>query len=359
VKSSTQHSAQAGFYARTREATKILVVDLGFLGDTVHLVPALWEIKRHYPQAAVHVLTTTLGAEMLQLAPCSDHAWAVELHPGKRTLAQQWSVLRSLRREHFDLAFNFSGADRTIFMTALAGARWTITHAAGRDHFWSGWLSSNQVSRRSNELPVYEQRRAVLAACGFELGPARFELSVPESARAWAAGLVPAGAIHLSINASTYLKEWPLTHWIELTRALLQRDARIHVVATGSNSAREQKRLAELVGAVSHPRLRTFAGLTVAQLGALLAHSAWHVGADSGVLHLAAALGVRTVSIFREYPGLKEWLPRGPEHRHRTSPCTCETQVRDSCQRHQIAECLASISPTSVLALLDCGQPTS
>src|SRR5258708_177476 len=40
-----------GFLATTRAAKKILAVELGFLGDTVHLVPALWEIKRHYPAA--------------------------------------------------------------------------------------------------------------------------------------------------------------------------------------------------------------------------------------------------------------------------------------------------------------------
>ena len=153
MSSPTLQPDQTGFYTQTRVAKKILVVDLGFLGDTLHLVPALWEIKRHYPQSALHVLTSPLGAEVLRLAPCADRAWAIELYPGKRTLRQQWTIVRSLRRERFDLAFNFSGADRTIFMTALAGARWRMAHAAGRQHFWSGWLLPNWVPRRSTEMP--------------------------------------------------------------------------------------------------------------------------------------------------------------------------------------------------------------
>jgi ADP-heptose:LPS heptosyltransferase len=343
---------QMGFYARTRAAKKALVVDLGFLGDTIHLVPALWEIKRHYPGCAVHVLTSTLGAEVLQLAPCADRAWGVELYPGKRTLRQQWQVLRSLRREHFDVAFNFSGADRTVFMTALAGARWKLGHEAGRKHVWNHWLIPNWVPRQSTDQPVYEQRRAVLAACGFELAPPGFALRVPEAAKAWAAAHIPEGALHFSMNASTFRKEWPLPHWIELAKRLLRNNPRLRIVATGSADDRERARLRELAASVSAPGLQTFTALGVAQLAALLERCSQHVGGDSGVLHLAAALGVPTLSIFREYPGLKEWLPRGPQHQHLTAPCACAEELRESCRRRQTAECLEGLSPESVAALL-------
>ena len=113
----------AKFYSTTRAARKIIVVDLGFLGDTVHLVPALWEIKQNYPAARLEVLTSPVGAEVLALAPCVDGAWALDMHPKTRTLKQQWQILRGLWRERFEVAFNFSGADRTIFMTALTLAR--------------------------------------------------------------------------------------------------------------------------------------------------------------------------------------------------------------------------------------------
>src|SRR5262252_132818 len=95
------------FYRETKGARKIIVVDLGFLGDTVHLVPALWEIKSGYPQAELHVLTSPVGAEVLRLAPCVARAWALEMDHEKRTVHQQWQILRGLRREHFDVAFNF------------------------------------------------------------------------------------------------------------------------------------------------------------------------------------------------------------------------------------------------------------
>jgi ADP-heptose:LPS heptosyltransferase len=343
---------QTGFYAQTREAKKILVVDLGFLGDTLHLIPALWEIKRNYPQASVHVLTSPVGAEVLTLAPCADRAWAIEMMPDKRTLGQQWRVLRALRREGFDVAFNFSGADRSIFMTAFSGARWKLAHEAQRTHFWNPWLIPRWIPRRSTDLPVFEQRRAVLEACGLKLTSPRFDLRVPGDATAWAVTHVLAGAVHLSPNASVWYKEWPLPNSIELARHLLAEQPQLQIVATAGSSAREQARLKELVSAIANPRLLTFTALTVPQLAALLTRCFAHVGADSGVLHLAVALGLPTVSIFRDYPGLKEWLPRGPQHRHLTVPCPCATQMRESCSSVQIARCLAEISPASVAARL-------
>src|SRR5690349_14489456 len=101
------------FHESTRAAKKIVVVDLGFLGDTLHLIPALQEIKRHYPAAALHVLSSPLGTEVLRLAPCVDCVWPLEIDPARRNWRDHWRMIRALRRERFDLSFNFGGNDRT------------------------------------------------------------------------------------------------------------------------------------------------------------------------------------------------------------------------------------------------------
>jgi ADP-heptose:LPS heptosyltransferase len=335
-------------YGRTSGARKVLVVDLGFLGDSVHLVPALWELKRGYPEAALHVMTTPLGAEVLRLAPCVDRAWGVELQAGKRTLRQQWAVVRTLRREGFEVAFNFSGADRTLFMTALTGAKWRVAHAgAGRWHFWNRWLIPHWVSRRPRHLPIFEQRRQVLAACGLALEPARFDLRLPEAARAWAAEQIPAGALHFSLNASTPLKEWPVEHWTALAQKLRSERGDVQIVCTGSNHPRERSRLEAFAAGLGAGAL-VFTGLPIERLAAALARCVLHVGADSGVLHLAMALGLPTVSVFREYPGLEEWAPAGPPHRRLTVPCPCADQKHPPCESRGIAECLAGLKPEAV-----------
>ena len=59
--------AQGGFLPRTRGARKVMVLDLGFLGDTVHLLPALWMVRQAYPQAELHV---TVAEHITSLMAC-------------------------------------------------------------------------------------------------------------------------------------------------------------------------------------------------------------------------------------------------------------------------------------------------
>jgi ADP-heptose:LPS heptosyltransferase len=63
----SQPGAQT-FYSRTRLARKVMVLDLGFLGDTVHLLPALWMVRQAYPLAELHV---TVAAQITSLLDCA------------------------------------------------------------------------------------------------------------------------------------------------------------------------------------------------------------------------------------------------------------------------------------------------
>jgi len=336
------------FLERTRAASKIIVIDFGFLGDSVHLLPALWEIKRQYAGAKLHTLSATVGAELLALAPCVDRPWAFPLTAKSPPWWKHWDILWALRRQRFDVAFNFTGSDRSLFATTFIGAPWTLGLEANRSHFWNRWMASDWVQRGTRKLPVFEQRRQILAARGFSLQPPRFDLLVPEEARSYAQEKIPENTVHLSINASTPVKEWPLENWIALAKALLAADGSLHLAATGSALPREQARLAALAKAVGHPRLVCLPGANIARLAAILQRSRLHIGADSGVLHLAMALGVPTLAVFRDYAGLKEWLPPGPQHRHLVAPCRCQEENRTDCLTDGKSSCLASISASRV-----------
>jgi heptosyltransferase-1 len=341
-------STMPTFLERTRSAAKIIVIDFGFLGDSVHLVPALWEIKRHYPKAELHTLSATVGAELLGLAPCVDRPWAIPLTAKSPRWWKHWNVLWALRRQTFDAAFNFTGSDRSLFATAFIGARRTLIFEGGRKHFWSKWLTSDWVEQGTRQIPVFEQRRQVLAASGFSLEPARFDLRIPEEARQFAQEKVPGNTVHLSINASTPVKEWPLENWIALAKSLLAADGPLHLAATSSLQSREQARLAALARAVDNPRLVCLTGPSMAQLAAVLQRSRLQIGGDSGVLHLAMALGVPTLAVLRDHAGLKEWLPTGERHRHFVTACRCINENLTVCLATGKAACLSSISAEQV-----------
>jgi ADP-heptose:LPS heptosyltransferase len=85
----------------------------------------------------------------------------------------------------------------------------------------------------------------------------------------------------------------------------------------------------------------------VALLSAVLAGSELHLGLDSGVLHLAVALGKPTVSLFRESAGRPGWAPRGANHRVLLRDCPCHQTGRATCAGSR-ALCLSKILPQDV-----------
>ena len=225
-------------YAHTSGARRLLVVDLGFLGDTVHLIPALWELRRHYPAAEIHVVTTPLGAAVLTLTPWIRRVWTIELEKTRRSTWAQLRTIRALRRAHFDLAVNFTGADRTLILMGLTGARHRVARVPDRWHFWNPWLIRHWIPQPDRQQPVFEQRRIMLAACGLPIdGSARFNLEIPEEATRWAAEQIPAQSIHLSLSASTPIKEWPLERWIELGRQLVIKFPQSSIVVTSDRKS--------------------------------------------------------------------------------------------------------------------------
>lgn len=337
-------------FVHTAGARRLLVVDLGFLGDTVHLIPALWELRQHYPAAEIHVVTTPLGSAVLTLTPWIHRVWTIELEKTRRSTFAQLRTIRALRRTHFDLAFNFTGADRTLILMGLTGARHRVARVPDRWHFWNPWLIGHWVQQPDRQQPVFEQRRIMLAACGIPVeGHARFNLEIPGDATRWAAGQTPGQSIHLSLSASTPIKEWPLERWIELGRQLLIKFPQSAIVVTSGSSPREWVRVRDFSAALGVDRLRSIIQPTLPQFAALLKRCRLHIGCDSGPLHLAMALETPTLSLFRRYYGTEEWLPRGPHHRHITVECTCSGQRKPPCLARSTSDCLSAISEITVL----------
>ncbi|MCU0772121.1 MAG: glycosyltransferase family 9 protein [Verrucomicrobia bacterium] len=346
------------FRERTREARNWLVVDFGFLGDSVQLVPTLWELKRHLPGAQLHVLTTRVGGEVLRMAPCVDRVWDLELMPDRRTWREQFRVLRDLRRQAFDAAITFSGSDRTLFWTWFSAARERAAHTWGKPHLWAGWMIPDIVPQQDPDLPIARQRLRVLASLGFSAGPLRYDLDPGEASRQHASTLVPEGAAHLSINAAKPLKEWPLEHSIQLAQQLLKHWPRLHLVASASSRERERERLQRLERAVHNPRLRCLpADLGIADLAAVLRRCRIHIGPDSGVMNLATAMGVPTISFFRDQPGYKSWLPCGDQDHAFVGNCHCVDHRDAPCLASARAECLAAITPDMAFRVIQSRLP--
>lgn len=333
------------------EWKKILVVDLGFLGDTVHSIPAIRALA--LSGARVDVMTTPVGAELLNLVPEVNRTWIVPLRKPSPPPWKNLGTLCAIRKEKYDGAITFAGSDRNLFCTGWAGARNRVAHLTGQNSWPARWRLTRTVSSRDRAQPVFEQRLAVLRELGWAGESPGWAWRIPEDDVSWIEEQNIHPFLHLSISAaSSPLNEWPIDAWAATLRELWQQAPRVKIFATGAGSEREKARLMDLSALLADPRLRIpDERLPIARLAGLLQAGCAHVGLDSGVLHLAVALGKPTVSLFRDSAGRPGWAPRGGNHRVRVSSCPCQESGDTTCEGGR-SRCLAQIPSAEVTRMI-------
>src|SRR5947207_5430199 len=309
------------------------------LGDFVLATPAIHALRERFPEARIALLTRAFLSPLAERVAALDDVWALPRVEGARSLASLLATVSAVARFRPDLAFVMNGVSRSKSADAfawLSGARMIV----GRSRVFAGSPPADAPERpgeaaldRSLEDPLYDLDVPVgRASVGEEerlldlvrwLGGTpspipRLDLSDADRAagRARIDGSLQAAQIAnrgpivgLHPGAANELKCWPLESFVALGVGL----------ATGSeapprlvvfDSPRERGRAAAVVaglaardvaaGLVPASGIGTFAG-TVAAIDLLACN-------DSGVMHIAAAVGVPTVS-FHSLGRPAEWAP--------------------------------------------------
>jgi ADP-heptose:LPS heptosyltransferase len=311
--------AQGGFLEKTRGARKVMVLDLGFLGDTVHLLPVLWMVRQAYPQAELHVAVADHIISLMTCLPWIDRAWGYPRFPKHATLRQNLQMVARLRRERFDVVINLNGSDRSSWLTLLSGAPARLGRRPedGGPPFW-GRMFTEFVQYNSKTEPVYMQKCRCLEQAGFPFTQAEFHARI-DPAHLRAAGIAPADAgtyFHLSPFTTADKKELPPEQLAGLISVLESRFPEKRWVLSGAPTERERRKMEALVAVLKRKPWRMFAGeLNLVQLAAVIQHSAVHLCGDTGTLHLALMAGASSVSWFRSGAGTSAWIPLGNTHR--------------------------------------------
>jgi ADP-heptose:LPS heptosyltransferase len=315
----TDHADGNGFPARTRGARKVMVLDIGLLGDTVHLLPALWNIRQAYPDAALHVAVAEHVTSVLKCVPWVAQIWGYPRFLKRTTFAQNRQFVARLRRERFDVLINLNGSDRSNWLTLFSGARARLVKASpgGGRHFWRH-VFANYVGYHNLVEPAYLQRCRLLEKAGFPAHEPEFHVQLgPEQLAPARLTAADAGTyFHLSPFTTDDVKELPPGQLAELIGALEQRFPEKRWVISCSPTDRERRKMDALLALLPHPPWRVCVGnLDLVQVSAVIQNSAVHLCGDTGTLHLGLMVGARTVSWFRPNPGLKAWAPVGERHR--------------------------------------------
>jgi len=322
---------------------KILAIQFRYLGDAVLMTPALRAIKEHFPKDELHVLVAAEIAPLLQPVPWLKRVWAFPRARGKARLRESWPVIRALRRERFDGSVDFGSSDRSAIISLLCGARQRLAP------LWpGGFLGRRFCYTRTVRIPesLHEVLRHLylLSAWGIaNPGSLDLEIHTDPADDAAAALRFPSPAVLCHLASGAIKKEWPLIRWAEFHR--LAAAAGCETVFSTGISARDREQLEEFQklapGAMVFPPEPD-----LARFMAVIKRARLFVSGDTGPLHIAAGLGVPTVSLFGPSPA-HQWAPLGKQHRMlQGSPCTCAPRL-GICESP--TPCMATISPEAVL----------
>lgn len=304
------------FYEKARDARRLLVLDLGFLGDTVHLIPALHAIRKAWPEATLDVMAEEKAKQLLQIVPGVDGILGYPRFPKGPKWYEDFGRVKKLRASGYDAVINLNGSDRSSILTGASGAQWRLGRVPPKPAAFWRHCFTHTVDVPHGGRPVFQQRWECLQAAGIPVSKAP-EFAVEISAEIESA--VDAkldgetGFVHVSPCTTQDMKELPLEELVQLVAALSERGK---VVVSCAPNERERGKVAALLERLPAPPWRVFAGeLSLLELAAVMGRAKIHFGGDSGALHLALMMNTPTVSWFRDYPGKAEWLPVGDAHR--------------------------------------------
>ena len=269
--------------------TELLIIKPSSLGDIVHGLQVATSLKAQCDGLRISWVVGDMFAPIVRACEAVDQVYVFERKAGTKGFLK---LVRELRKTKFDCAFDFQGLLRTGLMTSRSLGKKKVGRTDARE--WAGMFYDLKVplppdGRRSHAVDILLQFCPVLGAQPELRGRLRFRES---------------GAFHLSFaegrGGSKPFLMFPDSRRAEkcwggfkqLTEMILREHPTRKVIWAGNN------RVPDRHAFPSAQFLNLTANTSLVSLPALIQRAEWVLTNDSGPMHLAAALGVKTLGVF-------------------------------------------------------------
>lgn len=340
------------------EIESLLIVKMSAVGDVIMSLPALEVIHRKYPAAEIDWLVEPPAAGILEGHPAINRIIVSPRRQLSRLvrsgrLLQAWRLAAAFRRElrarEYDVVLDLQGLVKSAVLVGQARGRRKVGFSRTRER--TAWALTEK-------MPAYDPGRHAalryLDAAVYLGGqwpdplPKKYFQPSAEAVLEAEALLAPlneaAPLIVLNPGAKWLTKRWPLAHWQTLA-ARLAAETGFNIAVTGGP---EDQPLGRAISQAAVGRALDLCGRTsLPALAAIMERSGLVVTADTGPMHLAAAVGASGLAIFG--PTRPERTgPFGGCFQILTPPADCLGCLKKRCPR----PCLELLSPEAVWARL-------
>ncbi len=312
-------SAVASSALNANRHPRILLIRRRYLGDIVLLGSVIHNLRLHWPDAWIAVLTETAYAGVLRLNPEVDATLTL---PRRAT---DWlGFIPALRKTGYTHVLDFDNTDKTALVARLTGAavratfdrelipfrhRWVYTHTA---KVTNAYYDSHHITDTYLALPAAIE--VPVTSRDVRLVPLAPDIAAAQK-------LVPRGGNKVLIHPGSRspFRVWPVERFADVCDRL-QDTLGAQVFLTAGPAERP---LVEQIRAQTRSHVVVLdAPADVGRLAALLAQFDAFLCHDSGPMHVAAAVGTPVVALFGSQ-NATIWRPLGPRHTILQTPLPC------------------------------------
>ncbi|MDX9982496.1 MAG: glycosyltransferase family 9 protein [Lentisphaeria bacterium] len=312
---------------------RILLMAHCLLGDSLVMIPALRALRERFPAARVGLLSERhrRPGRIRAVEVLGGRGLVDEFHEmlvGAGRLAKGVDRLRllcRLRRQRWDLGIVLVPPHPPATARLLAGFGRYLRWFGARQVLLPGPVTAVRRDAQGCALPaphVADALLGVLGPLGIAAEPGRGNGALPSRPGGFEIPAFPPGLVPVAVAPGTNMpcKRWPLERYIAVLRDL-GATLPVHPVLFGGEGDRAD--CAAVLAALGRAGTLVV-GEPVARAAAIMAHCAFYLGNDTGLMHLAAALGKPCVAVFsaRDLPGA--WYPYGTAHRVFRTPLPCD-----------------------------------
>ena len=340
---------------------RVLIVKMSALGDIIHALPVLDYLHQVSPGIEIDWVVEEPFRDVLEGNPLISRIHAVRTKVWRKnplareTIRDIGALKRNLREREYDLLFDIQGNLKSGLVCMLSGVKDRIGFdREGLQESVNLLFTTRQTPLRRQDYHITDQYLRVVSVPfgkdfrGMQLGTEIYTSPEDDAAASTLLATLANGLVFLFHCGTTWpTKLWYQDGWAALGKALLEKYPESSILLSwGSEAERlEAMSIAATLGGGG----RVIERYSLKGLTALLKKVDLVVGADTGPVHLAAAVGTPTVSFYRASEG-KRSGPRGGLHAIVQAPIHCTACFRTNCDKDD--ECRHSIKVETLMAAI-------
>lgn len=293
---------------------KILIVRLSAMGDIVHVIPSVKNLRNKFPSAHIAWLVDDRFRDLVENLPEIDEVitfpkgqWQTYLKSPRRYFLRMVLEIRlflkSLRNKKYDIALDFHGNFKSGLLAYLSNAGERIGFSRGYCKEFNFIFTNVRVTPGQKRMHRIEKYLSLLHGLGIYGQYQKPVFSIPDADRRYIDDFIcknhlnqkPIAVIHPGTSLFGRYKRWPPKNYARLADRLIQ-ELDYSVIFTWGTL--EYSIVEEIMSFMSCRATVACKTSSVKQLIALLHHAHLFIGSDTGPTHIASCIGIPTIAIF-------------------------------------------------------------